>query len=394
MLSLTEWVALLENGKASFEAQVIVSCCVVAVALVVTFVYRNWLCKLVKKIVKRSNNKWDDYLMGDKPLKSFGLIIPFFIVYEALPFSLCHDIFIYEALRRIILAVLISLISNSLCIVISGINEKIQSSSTSNRPTAGIFQMVKIIVWFIAFILIVAALMNRNPGTLLTGLTAFAALLSLIFKDIITGHVAGVQLAAYDMVHVGDWISMEQHGIDGNVEEVSINIVKVRNWDNTVATISPYLLMTESFQNYSKIFQDKARRISIEFFLDFNSVRLCTPEMEESLKEKGLYVEKGEVELDVEEIRKVNLTLFSRYVEKFLAEQPYLRKDKFFLVRVKQPVSTGLPFEVYCFVDNVMWKHFEHTKSRVVEHIVAVMPEFGLCIFQSPSGMDLSLIKK
>ena len=239
MLSLTEWVALLENGKASFEAQVIVSCCVVAVALVVTFVYRNWLCKLVKKIVKRSNNKWDDYLMGDKPLKSFGLIIPFFIVYEALPFSLCHDIFIYEALRRIILAVLISLISNSLCIVISGINEKIQSSSTSNRPTAGIFQMVKIIVWFIAFILIVAALMNRNPGTLLTGLTAFAALLSLIFKDIITGLVAGVQLAAYDMVHVGDWISMEQHGIDGNVEEVSINIVKVRNWDNTVATISP-----------------------------------------------------------------------------------------------------------------------------------------------------------
>lgn len=392
MLSVGEWIALIESGKATVEAQVIVTCCVIAAALVVTFVYENWLRKVVEKLIWHSNNTWDDYIFSDKLMRALGYFIPILIIYESMPYSMVHDTFVYVVCRRALSASLIALVAYCLGIIISGVNDKIQASDTSNRPTSGIFQMIKIIIWCISAILIISTLIDKDPRTLLTGLTAFAAVLSLVFKDTIMGLVAGVQLAAYDMIHVGDWIAVEKHGIDGVVEEVTLNIVKVRNWDNTIGTIPPYLLMSESFKNYNKIFKDKARRISLEFFIDFNSVRLCTPEMEKMLKEKGLYATVDDVESDVVETRKVNLTLFSRYIEKFLSEQPYLRKDKFFLARVKQPKPTGLPLEVYCYVDNVAWKHFEHTQSRVVEHLIAVMPEFGLRIFQSPAGLDINAL--
>lgn len=394
MLSLNEWVALLESGKATIEAQVIVVCSVISFALVATFVYENWLRDVIVKLIKRTSNKWDDYVFSGKTIKALGYFIPVVILYEALPFCLNHETFVYIAIERALLASFIALVAYCLSIIISGINEKIQASDSNNRPTAGIFQMIKIIVWCVALILIIAALIDKNPRTLLTGLTAFAAVLSLVFKDTIMGLVAGVQLAAYDMIHVGDWIVMDKHGIDGSVEEVTLNIVKVRNWDNSVGTIPPYVLMSESFINYNKMFQDKARRIILEFFIDFNSVHICTPEMDESLKEKGLYASLDDVEMDIEETCRVNLTLYSRYVEKYLKEQSFVRKDKFFLTRVKQPMATGLPLEIYCYIDNVAWKHFEHTKSRVVEHLIAVMPEFGLRIFQSPSGMDLTSLKK
>lgn len=393
MISLGEWLAQLESGNAAVETQLIVTGCVVMFSLIVTFVYENWLRVLIEKIIWRSKNTWDDYIFSDKLMRVLGYFLPIMIVYELLPYSMVHDTFVYVACRRALSAGMIALVASCLGILISGINDKIQSSDKTNRPTSGIFQMIRIIVWAISIILIIATLVDKDPRTLLTGLTAFAAVLSLVFKDTIMGLVAGVQLAAYDMIHVGDWIIMDKHGINGSVEEVTLNIVKVRNWDNSVATIPPYVLMSESFLNFNKMFQDKARRIAVELFLDFNSVKLCTSELEQSLKEKGLYVEPGVVEYDVEDKKTVNLTLFSRYVEKYLSEQPFVRKDMYFMARLKKPSPMGLPMEIYCYIDNVAWKHFEHTQSRVLEHIIAVLPEFGLRVFQTPSGIDLTSLK-
>lgn len=393
MLSLGEWMALLESGKAAVETQLLVTCCVIAFALLVTFVYENWLRVLIEKIIWRSRNTWDDYIFNDKLMRVLGYFLPVLIIHELLPYSIEHGTFVYVACRRALAAGVIAIAAACIGIVISGVNDKIQSSDKNNRPTAGIFQMIKIVVWCFAAILIIATLIDKDPRTLLTGLTAFAAVLSLVFKDTIMGLVAGVQLAAYDMIHVGDWIILEKHGINGSVEEVTLNIVKVRNWDNSVATIPPYVLMTDSFMNYNKMSQDKARRIAVELSIDFNSVRLSTSELEQSLKEKGLYVSPGEIAQDVEDEKQVNLTLFSRYVEKYLSVQPFVRTDKYFMVRVRKPAPTGLPVEIYCYVSNVEWKHFEHTQSRVVEHVIAVMPEFGLRIFQSPAGMDFTSLK-
>lgn len=393
MMSLNEWIDLLSSGKATIETQMIVTAGVVIVALLVLLIYENWVRIAIEKFIWRSKNTWDDFVFSDKVMRAVGYFIPFMIVYMALPYCVSSDAFFYEIARRVLLSCLVLITTFVGGRLISGVNEKIQSSDKNNRPTAGIFQMIALVMWCLSAIIVVAILIDKSPWKLLAGLGGAAALMMLVFQDTIKGLVAGVQLAVYDMVHVGDWIVLEKYGINGSVQEVTLNVVKVRNWDNSVGTIPPYVLMTDSFLNYNKMSQEMARRIAVELLVDFNSVRLASPELEKSLKEKGLYVAPGEVIADVEDERLVNLTLFSRYVEKYLASQPFVRTEKYFMVRVRKPAPTGLPVEIYCYVSNSEWKLFEHTQSRVIEHIIAVMPEFGLRIFQSPSGMDIASLK-
>lgn len=393
MLTLEEWVALLESGKAEIGTQALVTTSVVAFALLLLMIYEKWIRVAIEKVVWRSHNTWDDYIFSDKVIRALGNFIPFLIVYYALPYCMEKDTFFYVVARRILASGLVLLVAFVLGRLINGVNDKIQASDKTNRPTAGIFQMIALVVWCLSAIIVISILIDKNPWKLLAGLGGAAALMMLVFQDTIKGLVAGVQLAAYDMIHVGDWIALPKHGIDGSVQEVTLNVIKVRNWDNSVATIPPYVLMTDSFLNYNKMSQEKARRIMVELLIDFNTVRLASDELEESLKAKGLYVAPGEIVADVEDKKKVNLTLFMRYVEKYLSEQPFVRTDKYYMARVRKPSSTGLPIEIYCYVSNSEWRHFEHTQSRVVEHVVAVVPEFGLRIFQSPTGLDLTSLK-
>lgn len=393
MLTLEEWVALLESGKAEIGTQALVTTSVVAFALLLLMIYEKWIRVAIEKVVWRSHNTWDDYIFSDKVIRALGNFIPFLIVYYALPYCVEKDTFFYVVARRILASGLVLLVAFVLGRLINGVNDKIQASDKTNRPTAGIFQMIALVVWCLSVIIVISILIDKNPWKLLAGLGGAAALMMLVFQDTIKGLVAGVQLAAYDMIHVGDWIALPKHGIDGSVQEVTLNVIKVRNWDNSVATIPPYVLMTDSFLNYNKMSQEKARRIMVELLIDFNTVRLASDELEESLKAKGLYVAPGEIVVDVEDKKKVNLTLFMRYVEKYLSEQPFVRTDKYYMARVRKPSSTGLPIEIYCYVSNSEWRHFEHTQSRVVEHVVAVVPEFGLRIFQSPTGLDFTSLK-
>lgn len=384
---------MLSSGKAELSAQLIVTACVVGVALIILFIYEKWVRIAIEKIIWRSSNKWDDYIFNDKVIRSLGYFIPFFIIYSTLPYCLAPDSFLHELCRRILSSGMVLLVAFVICHIINGVNDKIQASDKSNRPTAGIFQMIVLIIWCIAVVIVLATLINKNPWGIFAGLGGAAALMMLIFQDTIKSLVAGVQLAAYDMVHVGDWIVLEKYGINGNVQEVTLNIVKVRNWDNSVATIPPYVLMTDSFINYNKMFEDQARRIAMELLIDFNSVRIASDELQQSLQQKGLYVAPGEIISDVEDERLVNLTLFTRYIEKYLSQLPFVRTDKYFMARVRKPAPTGLPVQIYCFVSNSEWKHFEHTQSRIIEHVVAVIPEFGLRIFQSPTGIDITSLR-
>ena len=393
MMTIGEWTTLLASGKAETGTQAIVTACVVAFALILMMIYEKWIRVAIEKIIWRSRNTWDDYIFSDKVIRALGYFIPFSVVFIALPYCVERDTFFYVVARRILASGIVLLVAFVLGRLISGVNDKIQASDKNNRPTAGIFQMIALIVWCLSVIVVISILIDKDPWKLLAGLGGAAALMMLVFQDTIRGLVSGVQLAVYDMIHVGDWIALPKHGIDGNVQEVTLNIIKVRNWDNSVATIPPYVLMTDSFLNYNKMSQEKARRIMVELLIDFNTVRLASAELEESLKAKGLYVAPGEIVADVEDKKKVNLTLFMRYVEKYLSEQPFVRTDKYYMARVRKPSSTGLPIEIYCYVSNSEWRHFEHTQSRVVEHVVAVLPEFGLRIFQSPTGLDLTSLK-
>lgn len=384
---------MLANGKAEIGTQLIVTACVVVVALIILAIYEKWVRIAIEKIIWRSRSDWDDYILSDKVIRTLGYFIPFFVIYSALPYCIAHDSLIYEMCRRLLSSGIVIIIAFVLGRVINGVNDKIQASDKSNRPTAGIFQMITLIVWCLSAIVIISILIDKSPWRLLAGLGGAAALIMLIFQDTIKGLVAGVQLAVYDLIHVGDWIALPKYGIDGRVDEVTLNVIKVRNWDNSVGTIPPYVLMTDTFLNYNKMSQEKARRIKMDLAIDFNTVRLATPQLEQSLKEKGLYVAPGEIIADIEDERLVNLTLFARYVENYLAKQPFVCKEKYFMVRVTKPLPTGLPMEIYCYVSNSEWRLFEHTQSRVIEHVIAVMPEFGLRIFQSPTGIDITSLR-
>lgn len=393
MMTLDEWVALLGSGKAEQTTQIMVLVSVLIVAILIMLIYEKWIRKTLVRLVAASRNTWDDYLLSDNVLRTLGYFIPSLVVFQALPYCIESDTLFSTVLHRVLLSAIVLQVAFLLGRMISGVNDKIQASDKNNRPTAGIFQMIALVVWVLSVIIVISILIDKSPWKLLAGLGGAAALMMLVFQDTIKGLVAGVQLAVYDMIHVGDWIALPKYGIDGSVEEVTLNIIKVRNWDNSVATIPPYVLMTDTFQNYNKMSQERARRIMVELLVDFNSVHLASSELEESLKAKGLYVAPGEIEADVEDPKKVNLTLFMRYVENYLSEQPFVCKNKYYMARVRKPSAIGLPIEIYCYISNSEWRHFEHTQSRVVEHIVAVMPEFDLRIFQSPSGMDVTSLK-
>ena len=404
MLSLDEWIALLETGKATVEAQVIVTSCVVAVALIVTFVYENWLRKVIEKIIWRSRNTWDDYVFSDKLMRSLGYFIPLVIIYEALPYSLVKGTFVYVVCYRVLLASLIAMVAHCLGLIISGVNDKIQASDATNRPTSGVFQMIKIIVWCFAAILIIAALADKNPGTLITGLTAFAAVLSLVFKDTIMGLVAGVQLAAYDMIHVGDWIAVDKYGIDGVVEEVTLNIVKVRNWDNTITTIPTWSLVSDSFKNWSGMSASGGRRIKRSISIDVTSIRFLDEDEMQRLNKAHLlkpYLtsrhqeinewnrQQGSTESILNLRRMTNIGTFRAYLNEYLRNHPRIRKDMTLMVRQLAPGDNGLPLEIYAFTNTVVWLEYESIQADIFDHIFAIVEEFGLRLHQSPTGNDI-----
>ena len=223
---------------------------------------------------------------------------------------------------------------------------------------------------------------------ILTGLGAMAAVLMLVFKDTILGLVAGVQLSANDMLRPGDWITLPKHDADGMVLEVTLTTVKVQNWDKTITTIPPYVLVSESFQNWRGMFDSGGRRTKRSLYIDMNSIGFCTKEQIEKFAEKGWL--KGMEEN--EEI--VNLTVLRNYLDIYLRNNKRVNQDMILMVRQLQPTPQGLPLELYFFSADTAWVAYEHLQADVFEHLIAMLPQFGLKAFQSPAGADFSGHKK
>ncbi len=272
-------------------------------------------------------------------------------------------------------------------------------------PIKGFVQLTKIVVYFIALILIVAKLLDKSPLYLLSGLGALTAVLMLIFRDAILGFVAGIQLSANRMVAQGDWISMPQYGADGDVLEVALTTVKVQNWDKTVTTIPTYALISESFVNWRGMQESGGRRIMRSINIDISSIKFCTEEM---LKRFGRiqyireYLEQKEKEIaEYNRIRQVdqssfvngrrltNVGTFRAYINAYLKNHPMIHENLTFLIRHLQPTQNGLPIEIYVFCNDPTWAVYENVQADIFDHILAVVPEFDLKIFQSPSGSDV-----
>ena len=369
--------------------RVVVIMGILLIAYVLDLICRKVVMPGVRKVTAKTQSTWDDYLLSDEVMTNVCHLIPPIVVYVLIPFAFPYEpnflslilkictIYITVVVMKLICAFLTSLYT------ISSEHEKLK-----NHSLKGFYQMLKLIVVCIGVIIIISELISKDPIAILTGLGAGTAILMLVFQDTIKGLVAGIQLTANDMVRPGDWISMPKYGADGDVMEVSLTTVKVRNWDKTITTVPPYALVNDSFQNWRGMFDIGGRRVKRSIHIDMNTVRFCTEEELAHFKQQPWM--EGFEETGKEE---VNLYLFRHYLDYYLRHHPKVNQDMIMLVRQLQPTEHGMPIELYFFSANTAWVKYEALQAEVFDHVLATVHRFGLKVFQSPTGLDLQGLK-
>lgn len=377
----------IDKENLSWSTRLTLVALILLISYIMTKLFRHLVIPAVHKITSRTKATWDDYLFNEKMMTSFCRMIPPIMFYLLLPFVFNN---VPQVLDILLKGCLIYLVITTLMLVNSFLNSLYEISNEHetlrNRPLKGIYQMINLVAIGIGIILIISILIDQNAATILAGLGASAAVLMLIFKDSILGLVAGVQLSANDMLRPGDWITMPKYGADGDVLEVSLTTVKVRNFDKTITTIPPYALVSDSFQNWRGMRETGGRRIKRSIFIDMTTVHFCSEREKEMFASRG-WIDEAQAK---PETQVVNLYVFRNYLQNYLKEHPRTHKELMIMVRQMQPTSEGLPLEIYCFSNTTVWPEYEQIQGEIFDHILAVIPEFGLRIFQRPSGNDLS----
>ena len=369
---------------------------IILFALIVDMVIRIGVARVLQQIVSRTKATWDDHIFNKDVIKRLCNFVTPTIIYILLPIAFSSTDGSNDGMHLILergveiwMVVACIRFVNVLLKVLFDIAE--QHPAWQGKPIKGLLQTGQGIVMGIGAILIVSILIDKSPTLLLTGLGASAAVLMLIFKDSILGLVAGVQLAANNMLKVGDWISMPSRGIDGEVEEVSLTTIKVRGWDKTLQTLPPYLLISEPFQNWQAMRSSGGRRIKRSLNVDMNSIRFADEAYIEQLRsneQSRALIEDIATHSDEGETL-TNLDLFMRAVNNYLLHHPRVNPNMTIMVRQLQPSEWGLPIEMYCFSANVNWVPYENLQTEIISYVVAAAPLFGLRMYQAPSGRDL-----
>ncbi|NYT60883.1 mechanosensitive ion channel [Alcaligenaceae bacterium] len=280
------------------------------------------------------------------------------------------------------------------------------STRAQTRSIKGYLELAKIVFWALCLILIISILVNRSPLWMLSGLGAISAVLLLVFKDTLLSFVASTQMTSNDMLRIGDWIEMPQAGADGFVIDMALHTVKVQNWDKTVTTIPTYKLFSESYRNWRYMFESGGRRIKRTLRIDASTVRFLRDDEIAELSRFALlkdYLDGKQDELeasnsalgawadlDVNRRRLTNLGTFRAYGMAYLRQQPEVRQDMLMLVRMMEPESQGIPVEVYCFANNTAWAEYERIQGNIFDHLVAILPEMSLRLYQAPAGSDFA----
>ena len=384
-------VKLLQDWGVNPESMYWLYWCFVILALAIVIYLVNMLCTrgiipLVRKLREGTRSKWDDILLNDVVLKDITRLFPPIIITSLLPLAFSDGNLVLEFLLKVNTIYMIVVVSKLLCSFLNSLyNLSNNHDKLKSHPLKGIYQMLKIVVICVALIIIVSILINKNPEYILTALGASAAVLMLVFKDMIMGLVAGVQLSANDMLRPGDWISMPKYGADGDVIEVTLTTVKVQNWDKTITTIPPYALISDSFQNWRGMRDCGGRRVKRSVYIDMRSITFCTKEQHQDFAKRGWL--EG---VEREDKFVVNLHVFRNYLENYLRHHPRVSKRLTIMVRQLQPTAQGLPLELYFFSDGTEWVPYEHLQAEIFEHVFAMLPTFGLRVFQAPMGIDFS----
>ncbi len=380
----------------------------VVVAVIVDLIVKRIVISIVRAIAKRSRTSWDDELVKHNVVGRLVQIAPAAIVYTGVGFlpGMPEDLELLT--RNVAVGYMILVLTLAITALLSAVHAIYKTSpAAKHRPLKGFVQLVQIAVWIIAALMIVATILDRSPLLLLSGLGAMTAILLLIFKDTILSFVASVQLAAQDMVRVGDWIEVPQFGADGDVIDVQLHTISVQNWDKTITTIPTHRLISDSFKNWRGMSESGGRRIKRSILFDLSSIRFLTEEEIDRFqrfkllkdyvigktKELADYNAALESDVNVNQRRMTNIGTFRAYALNYLRNHPRIREDMTLLVRQLEPGSEGLPMQIYCFTNTTAWAEYEGIQGDVFDHLIAIVPEFGLRVFQTPSGADMQALK-
>lgn len=374
---------------------------VLLLAYIAYIVTKKILLRIVTGFVKRTKTNWDDILLSEKVLQRISLIAPFLVIIN---FAYLIPS-IEEFIQRFSIAIIIFFILLTLSSLLTGIVEVYEKTDKfKDRPIKGYIQVVKIIMYIFGGILIITVLTGQSPWAILGGLGALTAVILLVFRDTILSFVASIQISAYDLVKVGDWIEVPKFGADGDVIDIALHTIKVQNWDKTITVIPTYKLIEDSFKNWRGMQLSGGRRIKRSIYIDQNSITFCNDEMLQRFEKFQLirdYLNKKKEEIkkynedkkfDTTQLingrRLTNVGTFRAYLKEYLLQREDIHKGLTFLVRHLPPGPEGLPIEIYVFATTTNWAEYEDIQSDIFDHIFAVVPQFDLRIFQNPTGHD------
>jgi miniconductance mechanosensitive channel len=381
-------------------------------ALFAYFFASRILLYVVRSVAKRTAHTWDDALIDNRVGAKLSQLVPAFVIFAGIDFLPNIDEQVEIFIHNVTSAYMIVVAVITVVAVLNAVNDIYESNPEARqRPIKGFIQLLQLALMIMGSLLFIAALLDRSPVLLLSGFGAMTAVLLLVFKDTLLSLVASVQLTAQDMIRVGDWIEVPQFGADGDVVDVELHTIKVQNWDKTITTIPTHRLISDSFKNWRGMSVSGGRRIKRALCLDASSIHFMSEEDVDQCKRFLLldeYIAGKEGELDnynrelagktaaeinvaVNMRRLTNVGTFRAYALRYLEQHPQIHKDMTLMVRQLPPGPEGLPIELYCFTTTTAWGEYEDIQADIFDHLLAIVPEFGLRLFQQPAGTEFSI---
>ena len=408
MEKLEKWISTFSiNSSITILLKILIALAAISIiAFIADYLTKKIILSTLIRFAKKSKTEWDDFLIERKVFHKFAHLAPAIVAYFMIPVALEDIAPVYIKIIQTLTTCYMILVGLfTLSAFLDAAHDVYMTLPTAKeRAIKGYLQIGKIIAYFFGGIVIIALLLGKDPGGIVVGLGASAAILMFIFKDTILGFVASIQLSANDMVRIGDWIEMPSRKADGNVLEINLTTVKVQNFDRTITTIPTYALVSESFTNWRGMEESDGRRFKRSVLLNVSSVKFCSPELLEKLRRiqiLGSYIQDKEQELKeynesnnidgsimVNGRRLTNLGVFRKYLQIYLESHPNVNTETTLMVRLLEPTERGIPMEIYGFSREKKGVLYEAFLGNVFDHLLAVIPEFELSVFQNPSGED------
>lgn len=377
---------------------------VIIICAIADFIAKRIILKNLNFLIGVTETKWDDTFVERKVFDKLSHLAPVFVIYLMTPFALeGYDNligFITKAALALTIVIGILVVDS----ILNAVNDIYLTFEVSREvPIKGFIQIVKIVIYFICIVFMISIIVDKSPIYLLSGVGALTAVLILIFKDVILGFVAGIQITANKMLARGDWIEMPKYGADGDVLDVALTTVKIQNWDKTITSIPTSAFINEWFKNWTGMQRSGGRRIKRSIYIDINSIKFCSDEMlKEFLKIQYIseYIDEKKKEIAaynsdtnsddssvVNGRRLTNIGVLRAYIKVYLEKHTKINQNMTFLIRQLAPTEHGLPLEIYVFCKDTVWVNYEAIQSDIFDHIFAIVPEFHLKIFQTMQGV-------